>query len=318
MKWLLITNTENRNPGDEWIRIGVQRIVKDVDPKPEFIIRNKEFIEDQENEVEFDKAIWCGSPLFWSHQYQGCWENHWWDKWVNGWLFKEKRKVLVLGVGDVAGRYLHDEPSYYAAIHTIKEKCWMLVTRNLVSRDKDIEVSCCPSIFALSGDKNSKALRLCNLMPEGAHDAFFDEQEAGLWKCKVKLISDLLSDDGFEIVCHSNDEESFAKSLGWTEDKIHFKPNTSEDYLPLYSKAQSYVGNRLHGAMLTIGAGGAALAIGYDSRLGMVSYVGGSIMRPSQCCPSSVLEWIGLPHKVYDWHPEYDKQVVIVRRFSEA
>lgn len=316
MKWLLITNTENRNPGDEWIRIGVQRIVRDVDPRPEFILRNKEFIEDQEKEVEFDKAIWCGSPLFWSHQYQGCWENHWWDKWINGWLFKEKRKVLVLGVGDVIGKYIHDEVKFYDSIRTVKEKCWMLVTRNLVSRASQIEVSCCPSLFALAGDKTEKTLNLCNLMPDGAHDAFFDDQEAQIWREKVKGISDFLMDFGFEIVCHSKSEETFAESLGWPIQKIHYKPKTAEDYLPLYAKAELYIGNRLHGAVLTIGAGGMALAIGYDSRLAMVSYVGGSTMLPSEC--DQILKWIRTEQPPYDWHPEYDKQVVIVRRFAEA
>ena len=85
MRWLLITNTENRNPGDEWIRIGVQRLIREVDKSPEYILRNKEFIEDQTTPVEFDRAIWCGSPLFWSHESQNCWENHWWRAWMAAW-----------------------------------------------------------------------------------------------------------------------------------------------------------------------------------------------------------------------------------------
>lgn len=322
MKWLLVTNTENRNPGDEWIRIGVQRLVRDVDPSPEFILRNKEFIEDQDSEVEFDKAIWCGSPLFWSHQYQNCWENHWWNKWMNNWLFKEKSKVLVLGVGDVLGRHIHDEVGYYTAIRTVKEKCWKLVTRNPVSRDSEIEVSCCPSTFALAGDKTPKTLRLCNLMPDGAHDAFFDEEEAEIWRGKVKTVSDCFIKAGFEIVCHSKFEDEFAESLGWPNAKIHYEPKSSEDYLPLYAQAQCYVGNRLHGAMVTIGAGGTAMAIGYDSRLAMVAFVGGRTVRPSQFYPDDVEWWSDMPHHPlpdhpYDWQPEYDRQVVIVRQFSE-
>lgn len=318
MKWLLISNTENANPGDEWIRIGVQRLIRDVDPHPEFIIRNKELIEDQEPEVEFDKAVWCGSPLFWSHSGQGCWENHWWLKWVNGWLFKEKNKVLILAVGDVVGKTLHDEVQYYTSIRFVKEKCWELWTRNPVSRDKEIQVCCCPSVFALNGFSGTQSKRLCNLMPDGAHDSIMDEKEASIWKEKVGRFSGFLMGLDFEFVSHALFEEEFAQSLGWPNNRLHRRPKVAEDYFPIYSKASMFIGNRIHGAMLTVGAGGKALAIGYDSRLGMASYVGASVMRPSELSESAVLKWIEAPHKPYDWHPEYDKQIVLLRRFAEA
>lgn len=318
MKWLLITNTENRNPGDEWIRMGVQRIVRDVDPFPQFIIRNKEFVEDQDNEVQFDKAIWCGSPLFWSHPYQGCWENHWWSKWINGWLFRDRNKVLVLGVGDVIGASIYNKSAYDQAIAAVKAKCWSLVTRNKITEDPEIQLACCPSVFALAGDKTQKTLRLCNLMPDGAHDAFLNENEASVWRGKVKAFSKLLQDLGFEIVCHANLEDEFVDSLGWPKNRIHYKPSTAEAYLPIYSKTAMYIGNRLHGAMLAVGSGAAAMAIGYDSRLGMVAYVRGVVVYPSALNFDLVSKWIDAPHVAYDWHREYDKQVVLVRRFAEA
>lgn len=318
MKWLLITNTQNRNPGDEWIRIGVQRIIRDVDPFPEFVLRNKEFVEDQDAEVKFDKAIWCGSPLFWSHQYQGCWENYWWVKWIHGWLFNDKRKILVMGVGDVIGNEIHDKTVYNEAIATVKSKCWLLVTRNKICSDPEIQIACCPSVFALAGDKTPKTLNLCNLMPDGAHDSLLNEQESKAWHEKVKPFSEFLKNLGFEIVCHAAFEEEFIETLGWPKEKIHRKPTTAEGYFPIYAKAKVFVGNRLHGAMLTIGAGGAAMAIGYDSRLGMVSYVNGTVVRPTELNFPTVKKWINSPHPVYDWQPEYDKQVVIVRRFAEA
>lgn len=318
MKWLLISNTHNRNPGDEWIRFGVQRIVREVDKSPEFVVRNKEFIEDQDNEVQFDKAIWCGSPLFWSHQYQGCWENYWWVKWVHGWLFKEKKKVLVLGVGDVIGEKVYDETAYHSSIELVKSKCWKLVTRQKISADPEIEVSCCPSVFALAGDTTPKTLRLCNLMPDGAHDALMNEEEAKVWSETVRHVSDVLQSLDFEIVAHSPEENFFVERLAWPKCAAHLQPDKSEDYLPIYSKAQVYIGNRMHGAVLTIGAGGRALAIGYDSRLGMVSYVGGTVMKPSQVTQDAIFRWMDQTSIPYDWRHEYEKQVEIVRRFSEA
>lgn len=318
MKWLLITNTENRNPGDEWIRIGVERMVRDVDPSPKFIIKNKEFVEDQDTEVEFDRAIWCGSPLFWSHTYQGCWENYWWDKWIHGWLFKEPRKILVLGVGDAVGREIHDKAGFKAAVELVKSKCWMLVTRNRIACDEDIPVSCCPSVFALMDDRTQKSIRLCNLMPDGAHDPIMNEDEAKIWREKVNELSKFLAGLGFEDVCHANFEEEFLEQLGWPHDRVHRKPKTAEEYLPVYAKASVYVGNRMHGAMLAIGAGGASFVVGYDSRVKMVEFVGGTTTCPSKLDLDSLQKWLAQTHKRYDCTPEYDKQVVILRRFAES
>lgn len=318
MKWLLISNTQNRNPGDEWIRTGVERIVQEVDKSPDFTIRNKEFVEDQDKEVQFEKAIWCGSPLFWSHQFEGCWQNYWWRAWMDGWLFKDKTKVLILGVGSAIGEKPYDEKQYLAAIELVKSKCWKLVTRQKIVDDPEIQVSCCPSVFALAGNTTPKISRLCNLMPEGAHDALMNEEEAKTWRQVAGEFSRILQSLDFEIVSHSLEEDEFIKSLNWPKCAVHLKPEKSEDYFPIYSRAQVYIGNRLHGAVLTIGAEGRALAIGYDSRLGMVSYVGGTVMKPSQVTQDAICRWMDQTSVPYDWRPEYEKQVEIVRKFSEA
>lgn len=41
MRWLLIT-TIGKNPGDEWIRIGIQNVIRKVDPDREYILLDKE------------------------------------------------------------------------------------------------------------------------------------------------------------------------------------------------------------------------------------------------------------------------------------
>src|SRR5688572_29133658 len=187
MKWLLITNTNNVNPGDEWVRIGVQRLIGEVDPLPEWIILNKQ-LDHENSEIEFDKAIWCGSPMFWSNEVNDCWTNYWWEPWLNGWLFKEKRKVLVLGVGDVLGPSgPRDSDGYAAAISAVRDKSWGLLTRNHV-RD-GVPVRCCPSVFALAGTETPKDMLLCNLMPDGAHDAFMDPNQAEYWRKILPTIS---------------------------------------------------------------------------------------------------------------------------------
>ena len=42
MKWLLIT-TIGKNPGDEFIRVGVKKLIESVDPNPTYILIDKEF-----------------------------------------------------------------------------------------------------------------------------------------------------------------------------------------------------------------------------------------------------------------------------------
>lgn len=316
MRWLLITNTDNRNPGDEWIRIGVQKLVREVDPAPEFILRNKEYVEHQNAECEFDRAIWCGSPLFWSHQAQGCWENHWWRAWMDGWLFKDPRKVLILGVGNALGETVADLEGYEDAIEFVRSKCWRLVTRQKISDDLRIPVSCCPSIFALAGEQGSGTTRICNLMPDGTHDGFLNPAECDAWHKVVSQVSDELRVNGFRFVCHKCDEGDFARSLGWKDEEIFHKPNTAEEYLPFYRKAECYVGNRVHGAMLTIGLRRPALLIGYDSRVQMVREAFGEVLLPSQWKAGYIEHWLSVAYRVYDWKPEWDRQLAWIREFA--
>lgn len=316
MRWLFITNTGNRNPGDEWIRIGVQRLVSEVDGEASYVLRNKEMIEDQE-QMDFDRAIWCGSPLFWSHEHQGCWENYWWRTWIDGWLFKDPRKVLVLGVGNVLGKAPHDPDKYRESIETVRSKCWRVVTRQKVSDDDRILISCCPSIFALAGSNQQRSLKICTLMEDGAHDAFLDEDEANKWSGIKSKVSAQLLDLGFRLVCHAVKEAEHASLLGWPKDRIFQKPTTAEEYLSVYAKANCYVGNRMHGAMLPRAFGSPSMAIGFDSRLGMVELVGGQTCRPSQWTEKTIPDWMAQVHDPYDWKTEYDKQLALVRDFAK-
>src|SRR5882672_4191601 len=103
MKWLLIT-TLGTNPGDEFARFGVQRLIRDVDSEPKFFLVNKESPTINQP-VEFDRAVICGMPLIWSFPWP---ESRsparcvpWWQSLMRGWISRDPRKLCGIGVGDV-------------------------------------------------------------------------------------------------------------------------------------------------------------------------------------------------------------------------
>lgn len=309
MKWLLIGNTNNANPGDEFIRIGVQMLISRVDPKPSYTILNKQL--DHEHEpVEFDRAIWCGSPMFWSHSTNDCWTNYWWRPWLDGWAFKDPRKMLVLGVGNMVGAELHDPVNYWNSVDEVRKKCWKLITRNPLQQD--IEVSVCPSVFCLMDRPNRKMRLLCNFMEGGGHDAFLNEKESKLWLQILPEINARLRNMDYEFVAHSNDEVRYAQVLGWPPEKIHGKFETPEQYLDLYADCAGYVGNRLHGAMAAISARAPVWAFGLDSRLGMVRRANGKATLPSEW-----QGWSDLEPCTYDPFPDFHFQIELLKQFAD-
>ena len=92
MKWLLITTTENRNTGDELIRIGVQNLIKEVDKNPQFILLDKEKWTPEE--IEFDRCILCGMPMFWNNEVSTSQTIGWWESLMNGYVSKIKKRFL--------------------------------------------------------------------------------------------------------------------------------------------------------------------------------------------------------------------------------
>lgn len=316
MKWLLVSNTQNWNPGDEWIRAGVVRLISEVDPKANYVVLNKEIPEHSASTVEYDRAVWCGSPLFWSHAEQNCWDNAWWKAWIEGWLFKNPERLLILGAGDAVGEKVADPEGYAKAIETVRSRCWKLVTRNKVCDDSRIEVSVCPSVFALAGNETPRDLLLCNLMPEGAHDAVLNPEQAKFWREQVKEYSEFFIAEGFHLVSHAGFENDFSQTLNWPKDRLFLKPKTAEEYYPIYRRCKAYVGNRLHGAMLAISAGAPAMAIGYDSRLKMVSEAGGTIYSPAEVNAKTIRKWLAQSHEAYDWKTEFERQKKWLRQFA--
>jgi len=325
MKWLLIT-TIGKNPGDEWIRIGIAKMIDRVDPDREYILLDKEEPSIYKTPVKFDKCIWCGMPVFWSlGQEQNC-RIFWWKDLMLGWPSERKNDFLVLGAGsffpwgselesityreqliksaqDVMGR------SYYV---TARDSVVSMVT------SQPIPHMICPAIFSIIDHKKSDELRLASLMPRGGHYSVFHPREAEAWDSKKYEISRILQDNGFIYVAHSTKEADFARKCGWrTVISYNGDPYA---LLAHYGRCGKFFGNRVHGAIVARGNDADVWSVGYDSRQEAVRLSGAKVSKPSELEIDQIAGWASQDIKAEPFNMEssFEKQVDIVRRFMFA
>lgn len=284
MRILLITTGGNLNPGDQFIRLGVERLVRSVRPDVEFIRVDKES-EDIAAPVEFDKAILCGMPLWWDNPVSQCREIGWWGPLMRGWISEKKENFLILGAGSVTGQHEFNASRFLSAVEESIERAFVVVTRQPVIDHPKLISSVCPAAFSVDWHPDGRFRRVCNLMPAGAHDAHLNPVEAQNWMDRLPDVAERLRSDGFEFCAHSPDEVELAKSLGW-EHPLFF--DTPEEYLHLYNHTAYYAGNRLHAAVVVAAGGGLAAVQGYDSRMEMVKPFTPRVFFPTEISEPSI------------------------------
>ena len=273
MRILLITTGQNNNPGDQFIRLGVETLIRSVWPHdqspPELIRVDKESDEISQPQF-FDRAIVCGMPLWWNNDVSTSQSIGWWGPLFRGWIAEDRRKLLVLGAGPVVGKAgLKDDLEFFNAVEETTQRAWCVTSRQpLPVPAPGVLDSICPATFAAQYCE-APTRKLCNLMPAGSHDEHFDPEAAAEWKRRLPDVSQALLEGGFEFIAHSEDEYKLAYKLGWPADRILF-PTTPEQYLKAYAETKVFFGNRLHGAMMAATSGGVAVAVGYDSRMEML------------------------------------------------
>jgi len=280
MKILLIATGGMDNPGDQFIRLGVERLIRDSRTANVKLVRIS-----KENEKEimtpqpFDKVIVCGMPLWWNNSVSTSQSIGWWGELIRGWVSDRKNDFLVLGAGPVVGLGgLHDPEEFQAAMDETVARAWKVTSRQPTGHP-GIQESICPAAFAVAPETLAPHRRLCNLMPHGAHDAHFNPGEAAVWRERLPSLAQELRSRGFEFVAHDAEEWRLARRW-WSDNEIHF-PATAEHYLKLYSESRFFIGNRLHGAMRAAMNGTPAVAIGYDSRVDMLKPFTQNVFTPS-------------------------------------
>lgn len=303
MNWLLIT-TATRTPerldsniGDEFARMGVQRLILRADPAATFDLLDKESAADWDRPRSFDRAVICGMPLFWSNEKQTSQDIFWWPYVWDSDVAHEKRKLMAMGVGHVLIDAPVDPARYAAGIAEVTKKAWCVITREpIFGQDPSWYQSICPSVFCMRGRPVERKFRLCNLMPGGGHFGYL-VPGGTLWEEKqAPDVAKALLDAGFVFVAHVEQEIDYAKKLGWPDESIAFFV-TAEEYLALYAQADFYFGNRLHGAVVCAATGAPVWAVTHDSRLGMVLRLGGIATPPFGITGKLLTEWILLPKR---------------------
>lgn len=243
----------------------------------------------------FDRSVICGMPLLWSNGTSSTIDHPSWPP-LAGWL-SESRNIAMAGVGSYLIRRGDGWGMDPVVADTVKrvliERCRFAYARDAVtSKFTGIPAMACPSVLAGKDLPRGRDRRLTNLMPTLAHYPQLTPREANIWGRLVRPISEMLKARGFLFVAHNEPEASFARELGWPEDRLFVYQRTEEslyDLLRVYSRASHYVGNRIHGAIVSRSFGAATLCIGSDSRLEAVRQVGGETLIPAN---PLVLQWL--------------------------
>lgn len=260
MKYQLIT-TLNKNPGDEFIRVGVENIIKKTDPEAEFILTDKE--ESGLELVEADKYIWCGMPLIWDV------DGHYSDE-INWWKFLvEEFSVLpnaeIWGAGSCVGKnYNVDKLKELTA----QIKCKVTSRDYLLSEISGWQLDKCPAFYSTTTKHNDKYAKLCNWMEQGGHYTLANPEEAEIWnKNKLEIINKLTPpEEDWIFVAHNTEEFSFGLDLGFECVISDYR-----DLLEIYSYCKEFIGNRVHGGIASRSAGAKALVVGWESRMFAIS-----------------------------------------------
>lgn len=296
MKWLLITTNPapnlpgtshegGWNIGDQFARIGVEQVIREVDSSAEFDLLNMDSHADVMRERAFDRCVLAGRPLFW----KDCEKYPEWTHILGGWPGRDPKKIAAVGVGDCYA-LPRDDAHLRARLADLKAKTWGASIRMAFDTD-DARLGVCPSAWVLLDRPEKPTWKLCNFMPGGGHYKDFAKREADLWYQMRPIISEVLIEQGFEFIAHNENEAARAKwDLDWPDNRIIFA-DTLDIYLEAYASASHYIGNRMHGAVVLAGRNARAMAIGYDSRLGMVKRVLCDAWRPSYLSLQDVIRF---------------------------
>lgn len=324
MRWMLVTTT-GKNPGDDFICEGVKSVVRSVDKDPIFQIIDKEVPEQWQNHKPFDKAVWCGMPVFWSEPGNECSEISW-SRFLLGSFSERKSDCLVVGAGSFTTYpriHINSPGKVIGYASAIKRRCYDVWVRDSVANaitSQDFHVATCPAILA-GYDKSGTYpdQMLCNIMPEGSHYRRFGMKESKVWDSMKGDIAKILCDAGFTFVAHRADEARFAKEHGWNDGNIiSYNGSNALDLALAHRHCRKYFGNRIHGAIAARSFGGDSICVNYDSRINAANIAGCESYAPSQLSAGYVKDWVGVkrtfPHSTQSLFDEYR---ALFKRFLE-
>jgi polysaccharide pyruvyl transferase WcaK-like protein len=323
MKWLLIS-TIGKNPGDEFIRVGVKNLIKEVDENCSIKVLDKE-AQSMPHPVEFDKCIWAGMPVFWSLFQNNNWNINWWRYMVGGWPSKVKNNFCVLGAGSFQDwsdidRGL-DRASMSRSAQDLSNNSFLVTARDPIVNNicnSNFPTLTCPAIFSTANKEKTKSIKACNLMPNGAHYDVFNPSEGNVWRSIQEDLSLILIDNGFKFFAHSDAELNHAIALGWqTKDIISYNGDPDQ-MLEHYRNVDMFFGNRVHGCIVSRANGADVISCGYDSRQEAVKISGAKAFLPSNIDLNLISKWASSEPKInkFDIKTLSNKYIEILENFK--
>jgi len=303
MKWLLLTGFDN--PGDEWARMGVVKLIRAVDKKAELFPVDKlcHYLDDT---TDCDRIVFCGQPFVWAHSSHNTTMAPWWHG-LSTWML-ESGKLILGGYGIFLNHDNEGKPIVVGGddvlnpIRSVVEKCRAAYCRNPLAKDllsHSAVVQPCPSIFAGSHLTNVRNIKLCNFMDGGGHYRHKDESRAAQWDAIEYRIAMILQKAGFVFAAHVPCERSLAMDrFGWDENQIITYDNSPEDFLNHYSRCVAYFGNRVHGAIVSRSFGADSWLVGLDTRMRAAELVGAKVSFPGEIDVDEVEAWANGGHSL--------------------
>jgi len=296
MKWLIFS-TIGKNPGDEFIRVGVEYLISKIDENAIIKVLDKE-TSDIYNSSNFDKCIWAGMPVFWSLYSNNNWAIQWWKNMTGQWPSQNKNNFCVLG----AGSFQDWENIYRGAdidglsrsARQLKDHSFEVVARDPVVNDickSSFKVLTCPAIFSCQNKPKTQSIKACNLMPGGSHYRDFNPNQSQIWDSIQKPVADSLIKNNFVFFAHSNKEYQLAQQLGWNQKSIINYSGNTNLVLENYRNVDKFFGNRVHGCIVSRGNGADVISCGYDSRQEAVKLSGAKTFLPSQIDVQKISQW---------------------------
>lgn len=291
MKWLLVTTNPRPfepgtdhphgagwNIGDQFARLGTEELIREVDPDAAFAYVNMDSRESITTPQEFDRAVFAGRPMFFHKA-----PNHpLWTELLDGWLCREPRKVMALGVGDCFPLEATWNDEHAVQIERARLRLHTLHTRAELRNNSVLHIGgnvfggICPAAWLLLGRPQAaeaESLSLANFMIDGCHYPALSKYGSAFWRAAQSHFARLLQDHGFQFVAHTREEMFLAHALGWHSAQVHCF-DTLEEYLTLYARAQRFIGNRVHGGLVLAPRMAWVSVFGNDTRLHAVRDVG--------------------------------------------
>lgn len=271
-----------------FIRMGIENLLRQIDPSPTFVTLNKEDPEEWrlKDDPSIDKIIWCGMPLFWSFPSHYSQEIFWWDGLIRPIIKSRSHDFAVLGAG-TAGFISPDfrraftrpheilssinEIADSAAAFTMRDDC----VHRLIADMPAIEVLPCPAIFSSHGIEPCHHHITCNLMPDLGHYPELEPQAHANWKLLIPVLATTLLQLNSFFCPHTMAESELASSHGWQQAQIAPPFET----LKHLSGTGFHIGNRIHAAIVAASTGSKSIAMGYDLRLRAAQLCGCEIIH---------------------------------------